>query len=83
MSKYIKKQDEVDWSKVKIDIPILVSKDGETWFKRYFAQYTDNKVYAWSNGCTSWSCDEEGYKMVNWKYAKLADIEDKHTIKRK
>ena len=67
---------ETDWSKVGVDTPILVrySEDGdEEWIKRHFAKYENGKVYAWFDGCTSWST--EGH-MVIWNYAKLAESEE-------
>lgn len=60
----------IDWSKVDIDTKILVSNDGEFWQKRYFAEYKDGVVFAYANGCTSWSNE---YKPFNWRYAKLAE----------
>ena len=69
---------EADWSKVEVDTPILVRDHEDTesatvaWLKRYFAEYKDGKVYAWTNGRTSWNED----KMVEWKYAKLAENEE-------
>ena len=69
-----KEEPEIDWSKVAVDTPILV-KDSENnnWFKRHFAKYENGKVYAWSDGGTSWSCDNG---TVDWKYAKLAEAGD-------
>lgn len=63
---------EVDWSKVKVDTPLLVRNyiNGE-WSKRYFAKYEDGKVYAWLNGRTSWN----ETSIYAWKYAKLAENE--------
>ena len=63
---------EVDWSRVKVDTPILVAhfELGE-WSKRYFAKYEDGKVYAWDNGRTSWNTST----MTFWKHAKLAEEE--------
>ena len=63
----------VDWSKVKVDTPILVSADNRTWFKRYFARYKDGNVYCWLNGKTSWTAIDE-ISIGNWKYAKLAEV---------
>ena len=65
-------ESEVDWSKVKVDTPLLVRNyiNGE-WSKRYFAKYEDGKVYTWINGRTSWN--ETG--IYAWKYAKLAEPE--------
>lgn len=77
MSDCIKKQDEIDWSKVKIDTPILVSSDGKTWINRYFAGCTNGKVHAWVNGDTSQTVQDFFYTSVPWKYAKLADNQTK------
>ena len=67
------KEPEVDWSKVEVDTPILVrhSEYGE-WFKRHFAGYGNGKVYAWTDGCTSWSTGDVD-DMTEWRYAKLAE----------
>ena len=65
---------EIDWSKVEVDTPILVTnfEDGK-WRKRYFAKFEDGKVYAWVDGGTSWSSDNKTHK---WNYAKLAESEE-------
>lgn len=69
-------QQQVDWSKVKVDTPILVKNtEKEEWQKRHFARFKNGKVYAWYDGLTSWSA--AGEDDVNfWKYAKLAESED-------
>ena len=66
-------EQEVDWSKVKVDTPILV-KDykSEQWERRYFAKYENGIVYAWSNGCTSWTTYERN-DITRWNIAKLAE----------
>lgn len=70
------KEPEIDWSKVKVDTPILVKRSKEAeWERRYFAKFVDGKVYAWMGGATSWTADSE-YRMNFWEYAKLAQIED-------
>ena len=70
------KEPEVDWSKVKVDTPILVRKnEDKEWVNRYFAKFADGKVYAWVSGATSWTVDDE-YDVTFWKYAKLAESED-------
>ncbi len=67
---------EVDWSKVKVDTPILVRDyESEEWVRRYFAKFVDGKVYAWMGGATSWTADSE-YRMNFWNYAKLAESEE-------
>ena len=68
------KEQEVDWSKVKVDTPILVkgTEEGD-WRKRYFSKYKNGQVYAWHDGLTSWTAGE--YDR-SWKYAKLAEREE-------
>ena len=65
---------EVDWSKVKVDTPILV-RDAKyrRWVKRYFAKYNNGTIFAWTIGCTS----RDAHNMMTpWKYAKLAENEE-------
>lgn len=64
----------VDWSKVKVDTPILVKNHvGETWEKRYFAFFENGKVNAWMCGTTSWTSKIAG-GATDWNYAKLAEV---------
>ena len=63
----------VDWSKVPVDTPILVSNDNKEWIKRYFARYEDGNVYCWLNGKTSWTAICE-LSIGHWAYAKLAEV---------
>lgn len=67
---------EVDWSKVKVDTPILVksSKEAE-WERRYFSKFKNGEVYAWNRGLTSWTADGE-CAITRWVYAKLAESEE-------
>ena len=68
--------EQVDWSKVKVDTPILVRESEQNpWLKRYFAKFKGGKVYAWNSGITSWSIEDK-IGMLCWKYAKLAERED-------
>ena len=70
------KEPEVDWSKVKVDTPILVrDNEDEEWTKRYFAEFIDGIVYTWGGGTTSWKASGE-YAVISWKYAKLAESEE-------
>ena len=66
-------QKEVDWTKVKVDTPILV-RDYETdsWKKRYFAKYEDGEVYAFPVGGTSWTSERKS-DSCSWNFAKLAE----------
>ena len=68
-------QKPIDWSKVKVDTPILV-RDNEfaEWLRRYFAKYEGGKVFAWNGGKTSWSLRNDS--ALPWKYAKLWEGEE-------
>lgn len=69
---YLEEYEEpkVDWSKVKVNTPILVKEtENKNWIRGYFAKYEDGKVYTWSNGRTSWTTSY----MISWKYAKLVE----------
>lgn len=72
---YKEPKQEVDWSKVAVDTPILV-RDSEDcrWRKRYFAKYKNGKVFAWNFGSTSWTSVYG--EPIAWQYAKLADKEE-------
>lgn len=60
----------VDWSKVAVDTPILVTDNGDCkWIKRHFAKYENRSVYAWNEGTTSWS----SIGCTPWKLTKLPE----------
>lgn len=63
----------IDWSKVAVDTPVLVSNDNKEWIKRYFARYEDGNVYCWLSGKTSWTATGE-LSIGYWNYAKLAEV---------
>ena len=64
----------VDWSKVKVDTPILVKDYADkTWKKRHFACFKNGRVYAWQGGGTSWSVTNERC-ITDWYFAKLAEV---------
>ena len=68
----------VDWSKVAVDTPILVRNSREeAWKKRHFAKYENGTVYAWSGGRTSWIVGSK-LCIFDWKFAKLAESEEKN-----
>lgn len=60
---------EVDWSKVPVDTPIVISTDNIHWHNRYFAKYENGKVYAWKDGKASHTTN----KATSWEYVKLAN----------
>ena len=60
----------VNWSQIKVDTKLLVSADGIVWYKRHFAKYIDDTVYAFNSGRTSWS----ETNVSSWKYVKLEEV---------
>lgn len=70
------KESEIDWSKVKVDTPIIVKNNEiDVWRKRHFAKYEDGLVYAWNCAVTSWSVLNRE-DVTGWKLAKLAESEE-------
>lgn len=63
----------VDWSNIKVDTPVLVSSNGITWKKRYFAKADYCDIYVWNNGATSWSAKDNNDTTV-WAHIKLAEV---------
>lgn len=63
-------EQEVDWSKVAVDTPILVSIDNVQWYCRHFAKYENGLFYVWDDGRTSYTTDTKS----TWEYAKLAEV---------
>ncbi|MBC5667340.1 hypothetical protein H8S00_04985 [Eubacterium sp. BX4] len=76
------KEPKVDWSKVKVDTPILVRDDeDEGWMNRYFAKFADGVVWSFCDGRTSWSASKNNSvrnDIISWKYAKLAERSEKN-----
>lgn len=74
---------EVDWTKVPIDTPVLVSNDKKIWVRRHFATpalKNDDSftVRTFADGKTEWSStamrEEELESCERWRYAKLAEV---------
>lgn len=63
---------EVDWSKVPVDKPILVSNDNVHWYRKHFAKYKNGEIHAWNGGQTSYTTDTAWH----WEYAKLAEVDN-------
>lgn len=69
------KEPEVDWTKVPIDAPVLVSDAGvNCWSRRYFAGVSkQGEPLVYPNGKTSWS-SESFHRPETWSYIKLAEV---------
>ena len=64
----------VDWSKVKVDTPVLVRDfEGAKWEKRYFAFFKNGRVNTWCGGTTSWS-SENTTSTISWRHAKVVEV---------
>lgn len=74
------KESEVDWSKVPVDTPVLVSNDKEFWYRKYFAGVNDEgKPLVFPDGRTSWSNKGRGCMFLPYKYIKLAEVSDEES----
>lgn len=65
---------KVDWTKVPIDTPVLISVNNKIWFNRYFAGVNEEgQPTVFCCGATQWS---NGYEEpCYFKYIKLAEVE--------
>lgn len=62
------------WNNIEVDTPILVRKyENTSWEKAHFAKYTDDKVYVFSYGKTSWTTHPK--YIISYPYAKLSGRE--------
>lgn len=74
MAKWLVSEYKVDWSKVPVDTPVLISVDNKNWFNRYFAGVNEKgQPTVFCYGATQWS---NGYEEpCHFKYIKLAEVE--------
>lgn len=64
----------VDWTKVPVDTPIYARNFvGEDWSPRHFAKFENEKVFAWKEGRTSFSAENDLDEIIGWRLAKLKD----------
>ena len=69
------KEPKIDWSKVAVDTPVLVSNDESFWYNRYFAGVDDEgKPFVFPDGRTSWSNTGFSRMWTSYKYIKLAEV---------
>ena len=68
--KHYEEDQNLDWTKVPKDTPVLVRNAGGIWKRRYFSQYKDGLYYVYDNGATSWS----GFCEIPYEEAKLAEV---------
>ena len=62
------KEPEIDWNKVPVDTCILITDSCDNTIKRHFAKYDNKIIYAYPDGTTSWSFDNqvEYNELVAW-----------------
>jgi len=66
-------EEPVDWSKIEVDTKIMVKEHSKSeWYKRHFAKYENETIFAWSNSATSWT----GSSMSTWKEARFPTEEE-------
>lgn len=62
----------VNWYKMTVDTPIMVSSNNIDWYCRHFAKYENGLFYVWDDGRTSYTTNTKSM----WKYAKLAEVDN-------
>lgn len=73
---YIESEEQVNWSELPVDTPILVKDSiSRNWERRHFAKYVDGGVYAWNDGLTSFTTYSDDFVTL-WSYAKLAEVDN-------
>lgn len=60
------KEREIDWNKVPIDTPILIVDSCGYIMKRHFAKYYNKTIYAYPDGKTSWSFNQDDNQLIDW-----------------
>ena len=60
------KEREIDWSKVPVDTCILITDSYGYTLKRHFAKYDNKKIYAYPDGTTSWSFNQDSSQLISW-----------------
>ena len=60
------KEREIDWSKVPVDTCILVTDSCYNTIKRHFAKYDNKIIYAYPDGTTSWSFNQDSSQLISW-----------------
>lgn len=63
-------EENIDWSKVPVDTKVLVSDNGNTWYKRHFAKYENGSVHVFPDGRSSFTTEESDI-IYPWKYVKI------------
>ena len=58
------KEREIDWSKVPVDTPILITYSCYT-LKRHFAKYYNKTIYFYPDGTTSWSFNQDNSQIIS------------------
>ncbi len=68
---------KVDWSKVPIDTPVIVSRDHKKWYNMYFAGVDDDgSTCVFCDGRTSWSAKTlPDTTKARVPYIKLVEVE--------
>lgn len=59
------KEPKIDWSKVPVDTPILITDSYGYTLKRHFAKYDNKKIYAYPDGTTSWSFNQDSDQFID------------------
>ena len=73
---YREYEPQIDWSKVPVDTPVVVTGETITKYNRHFAKFENNEVYTFNAGATSWTAPNSIYATTVWNKTELARPED-------
>ena len=72
-------EEEIDWSQVEVDTPILVRDSvGEPWHRGYFAKYDNGTVFTWMFTFTSQNTPNGNISA--WRFAELEEAGEENDI---
>lgn len=80
---YVEAPIEIDWTKVPVDTPVIVVGNSGVEYRRHFAKFQDNYVYAFDKGYTSWSAPKVSEDYISmWSNYRLVRPEDVEKYKK-
>ena len=69
-------ESKIDWSKIPVDTPVIVSNNKWVWDRRYFAGVNEyGTPLTFADGRTSWSDDDKYFCEIH-NYIKLVGLPD-------
>lgn len=74
---------EIDWARVPVDTPVLITHPHYTGEHRHFKKFNNEAIYTFNNGKTSWTVSTAGNTRWDIGEVKLAREEDIEKYRKK